>query len=338
MVKISKLVYISFFLPLICISQTLTGRVIDKVTKQPLETVAVYFDNTTVGTTTDEKGEFSISYTEAIQSTLVISYLGYEKVLIPDFRTQNNITIEMVEANNELDEVLIAYDDGLTRKQKLRLFRKEFLGSSRFGKSCKILNESDIILNYNKQEKVLYASAKVPIIVKNKALQYEVNFDLKDFAIEFRYVDASVNEFVLKTVAFQGTTFYKNLKNADRKKTLKNRAKAYKGSIQHFMRSLYNENLKDENYSIYYRGFKVDEWTYFKIEKVKDSPYKKVVLIDKVSILYDKKFQSSLRVLVPEFFVNSYGYYLPILGIYFSGDMGNQRLGDMLPFDYDLND
>ncbi|MBV7269002.1 carboxypeptidase-like regulatory domain-containing protein [Winogradskyella luteola] len=325
-------------LPCICGSQVIKGKIIDKATKQPLETVAVYFDNTTIGTTTDEKGEFSISYTEAIQSTLVISYLGYEKVLISDFRNQNNITIEMVEADNELDEVLIEYDDGLTRKQKLRLFKKEFLGSSTFGKSCTILNEDDIILNYDKQDRTLHASARVPIVVKNKALQYEVNFDVKDFEIEFRYVDPSINKFVLKKVAFQGTSFYKNLEKADRKKTLKNREKAYKGSIQHFMRSLYKENIRDEGYRIFSGKFMVNEWAHFRIEKSKDSSYKKVVLKDKVSILYDKKFQSSLEVLVPEFFVNSYGYYLPILGVYFSGEMGSQRLGDMLPFDYELKD
>ena len=111
----------------------LTGRVIDKITQQPVETVSVYFNNTTIGTTTNSNGEFSIDYTDAVQSTLVISYLGFEKVLISDYRSQNNISVELVEADNALEEVHLEYDDGLTRRQKLRLFLKGFLGTSKFG-------------------------------------------------------------------------------------------------------------------------------------------------------------------------------------------------------------
>ena len=79
---ISRISLIAFLLPLFCISQTFKGRIIDKVTQLPIETVAVYFDNTTIGTTSKENGEFSITYLDAVQSTLVISYLGYEKVFI----------------------------------------------------------------------------------------------------------------------------------------------------------------------------------------------------------------------------------------------------------------
>tara|TARA_R110002033_G_scaffold43675_8_gene85736 strand:+ start:11065 stop:11379 length:315 start_codon:yes stop_codon:yes gene_type:complete len=102
---INKLSLLFSILPLFCFSQTLTGIVVDKATQQPIETVAVYFDNTTIGTTTDSQGEFSIDYTDAVQSTLVISYLGFEKIFVSDFRTKNNIKVELVEADNALDEV-----------------------------------------------------------------------------------------------------------------------------------------------------------------------------------------------------------------------------------------
>ncbi len=97
--RISRICFLSLISPLFCISQTFYGRVIDKITQQPIETAAVYFDNTTIGTTTNEKGEFTIAYTDAVQSTLVLSYLGYELVLISDYRTRSNIIIELVEAN-----------------------------------------------------------------------------------------------------------------------------------------------------------------------------------------------------------------------------------------------
>lgn len=56
--RINKASLFIFMLPLFCISQTFTGRVVDKMTQQPIETVSVYFDNTTIGTTTNDKGQF----------------------------------------------------------------------------------------------------------------------------------------------------------------------------------------------------------------------------------------------------------------------------------------
>ncbi len=335
---ISKICIFIFLLPLCCLSQTLVGRVIDKVSQEPVETVAVYFDNTTIGTTTNENGEFSIAYTDAVQSTLVISYLGYEKVFITDYRNRNNVTIELTEATNSLDEVYIEYDDGLTRRQKLRLFRKEFLGTSEFGKSCKILNEDDLILKYDKMSKSLYASSKVPLRILNKALQYEVAFDIIDFEVIYRYIDLNTRTFTANSVSYFGTNFYKNLKDSKEKKTIKNRASAYKGSVQHFMRSLFNENIREEGYAIYHDKFRVEEWDYFTIEPVIDSDFKKVTLSDKVSILFNKKAQSELVQDISEFFVDTYGNYTPIIGLYFGGAMGSQRVGDTVPSDYGLSD
>lgn len=336
--RINKASIIAFILPLFCFSQTFTGRVLDRLTQQPIETVSVYFDNTIIGTTTNDKGEFSISYTDAVQSTLVISYLGYNKVLISDFRSKNNVVIELVEADNALDEVYLEYDDGLTRRQKLRLFRKEFLGNSKFGKSCKILNEDDLILKYDKRKKDLYASCKVPLKVLNKSLQYEISYDLIDFEVNFKYANLKTREFTVNSVVYFGTSFYKELENFKKNKSIKNREQAYSGSVQHFMRSLYNKNLKDEGYLVFYDGFVVNEWSYFTVEAAENTDFKKVSLKENVSILYDKDFQSELQLEIDEFFIDTYGNYAPIIGVYFSGVMGNQRVGDTLPLDYGLYD
>ena len=109
-------------------SQILSGKVFDIKTKQPLMAVSIYFDNTTIGTTTDEFGNFNIEYSDAIQSNLIISYLGYETVIVSDYRSKSNITVKLKEALNQLNEVVVYADDGLSRKQKIKLFRKQFLG------------------------------------------------------------------------------------------------------------------------------------------------------------------------------------------------------------------
>lgn len=335
---INRLIYLFLVLPLVTFSQTITGRVIDQSTQKPLETVTVYFDNTTIGTTTNANGDFTISFSDAIQSNLVISYLGYETQVITDYRVKTSFTVALKPSAIDLDEIILDFDDGLTRKQKLKLFRKEFLGMSKYALSCKILNESDIILRWDKQSKTLYASSDMPIRIKNKALQYELSFDIIDFEANYSYVNLKTQEFVLDKVTYAGTSYYKDLEKADKKSTKRKREKVYKGSVQHFMRSLYNKTLRDEGYQIFHRGFQVNEWTYFTLKPQEGTSLKEVLLKDKVSILFDKNEQSDIYLNVNSFLVDAYGNYSNIRGIFFNGTMGSQRVGDTLPLDYGLKE
>lgn len=338
--SLSVAVSILFF-TLGCYSQTetLKGTVRDAKTNSPLEMVAVYFDNTTIGTTTNSQGEFEIEYANAMQSTLVISYLGYEKVYISNYRQEKDITINLIEANNELDEVYIAYDDGLTRQQKLRLFKQFFLGTTRFGRSCKILNEEDIYLRYDNNDKTLSASSKEPIKIYNKGLGYNVNYDLNDFELEFRYIDAKAKKFTYNSAYYLGTVLFKDLNiEKPKKRIIKRREEVFKGSVQHFMRSLFNEDLASQKYTIFKQGFKVKQSDVFKITAFDKINKKRVILDGRISILFDERTQSDMFLDedLESFTVDAHGHYTPILGIYFTGYMNQLRVGDMLPLDYGL--
>jgi len=326
----SKLTF--FFLVFSCLTghaQTLTGRVIDAATKAPLETVSIYFDNTTIGTTTNQNGEFSIDYNDAVQSTLVISFLGFESVFISDYRNLSDIKVELKEAINELDEVIIDADDGMSRAKKLKWFRKEFLGRSEFGKSCKILNETDLRFRYNKRNRTLIAWSKKPILVKNKGLQYEISFDIVDFEI-------IIGNWNAKSVIYSGTTFFKDLDPKGKRKTLKNRASAYKGSVQHFMRALYTKNFEKEGYIFGVRGFLVMPFDFFSISKANDIGVKTVSLKKKLDIFYEDGSESIIQTTGDSFMVDQFGNYEAIPNVLFGGYMGSQRIGDTLPLDYGL--
>ena len=136
------------------------------------------------------------------------------------------------------------------------------------------MNEDDLILKYDKINKALYTSSIAPVRVENKALQYEVAFDIIDFEIDFRYVDIENKVFNIQKVMISGTTFYKDMKDAGKTKTIKNRDKAYKGSIQHFMRSLYGLTLEDEGFIFGKKGFKVNWFDFFTIGDIDINGYK----------------------------------------------------------------
>ncbi len=328
------------YLFLVCttaVAQTVTGIVLDAETNKPIETAAIYFDNTTFGVITNSKGEFSIQYSKAIQSPLIISFLGYKKQVINNYRENKKLTILLEENHESLDEVVVNADDGLTRKQKLRFFRNELLGTSRFGNSCTILNEDDIIIRYNKKERILTAYSKAPLQIENKALQYLISYDITTFTLKFYPPNPSVSKFDVKSVGFYGTTYYQNLKIFNEKKAHKNREKAYAGSRLQFMRALYARELTDNKFRIFAKKSPVNPWDYFKIESKDNSEIKRVSLEQPLNILFNSWEKSRIEFLTPSIFIDFFGNYTNVDKIRFSGAMGQQRVGEFLPFDYGLN-
>ena len=335
---IEYILFLILIFPFFTNAQTITGVIIDAKTKQPIETVNVFFDNTTVGTTTNSKGEFSITYTDKIRTTLVISYLGYEKQYFNNYRELTYLSISLEEDLSLLDEVVINANDGLTRKQKLRLFRQEFLGQTANGKSCKILNEDALILRYDKPKKTLTVSSIEPLIIKNKNLRYNTTFDIIDFQILFRYANGKTNEFNVNQVTYEGTTFYKNIEGSERKKISKRREKSYLGSTQHFLRALYSGSLKKEGFQFYYKGMVIPENKYVRVSEIKNSDFKKVEIIGKIGIVFKGNIKSGIQLFNTDHFeIDQYGNYSPIQGVMFSGAISEKRVGDLLPFDFELN-
>ena len=318
-------------------SQEISGTVLDAKTKAPIETAVIYFDNTTKGTVTNSNGRFSIEYSDAIQSPLIISFLGYKKQIIKNYRTLKSINIQLEEAHELLNEVLINANDGLTREEKLKVFRKEFLGSSKYGKSCTILNEDVIKLKYIKKEQRLIAHSTVPLKIKNLGLQYLVTYNLSSFSAQFSHSNPKKNNFEVNAVGFLGNPYYQNISNFNNKKALINRKKVFQGSTYHFMRALYSGNLEKEKFKIFHNKIKVDIKNVFDIEFYNNTAIKKVTPNKKsVIILFKNKHTSKIEVLTPYFLVDVYGNYTKVPKINFSGYLGSKRFGDLLPLDYGL--
>lgn len=335
--KIKLLILACVSMTLFGYSQKVTGVVLDAKTKEPIETATVYFNNTTRGTITNNKGEFSLEYSDAIQSPLVISFLGYKKQLIANYRTQGSLIIQLKEVKEVLDEVFISHNDGLTREEKLKIFKKEFLGTSKFGKSCTILNDDALVLKYLQKEKRLVAHSASPLKIINKRLQYTISYDLNSFSAEFTDTPTTKNNFKLLGVSFTGNPYYQDMVDFDKKKARRNRKKSYQGSSYHFMRSLYADKLKKQKFRLFEKRNEKDTKDVFNITFKDSTAIKKVVPNKKsIVIVYDNKDISKVNILVPHFLIDVYGNYTEVPKIQFSGDIGSKRLGDMLPLDYNL--
>jgi CarboxypepD_reg-like domain len=331
-----RAVFTLFFLFVykISLSQEISGVVIAGKTNQPLEGASVYFNNTTIGTTTNYNGEFILEYKKAIKTPLIVSFLGYETVILHNFSTSSKLKIYLNEATNVLNEVILSSKDDWPRKLKLKEFRKNFLGESENGLASKILNEEDIALSYNKSEKQLLAWSNVPIIIKNNHLKYLITVDLQSFEVNYSYVSKNKKHVKVRYVYYSGRNFYKSMQDFPSKSTIDKRLDTYFGSTLHFMRSLASQNLENEHFKLYIGNIPYKVEKFISVSPIDSTGGVTVILKDKFSVIYNSKKRSYIEYKTPKFYIDNFGNHSPPEVIRFGGDFGRQRMGDTLPLDF----
>src|SRR4030065_1573316 len=61
------------------------------------------------------------------------------------------------------------------------MFRRQFLGETVNAYTCKIMNESDLVFQYDENRLLLTAYSLRPLIISNKSLGYQITFYLDAF-------------------------------------------------------------------------------------------------------------------------------------------------------------
>ena len=320
------------------------GKVLDQKSNEPLEGVSIYFDGTTIGSTTNQLGSFTIETEKSIEVPLVVSFLGYKtRILNKSDLKKDNLIIYLEVSPMALEEVVIE-EDNWSREKKWKYFKQEFIGKGEASRLCKFLNPKDIRLVYSKSENKLFASAKEPIQIINKSLGYKIDYNLKDFEIGFVGNDNFIR---VERVFYSGTSRFKEINQKKiKKKHIKARQKTYNGSFLHFMRSLASESLAENNFLLYIKPksrssmfMGISPSAVFKIKKLKNNQTEVVInRMGKIVITYDGYSQSGITLedKITTFKVDGYGNHYPIYKLLVSGEFGNNRISSMLPSNYGI--
>lgn len=316
-------------------AQTLAGAVYDEKTKEPLYGVSVYFDGTTNGTATNAEGKFLISYKASTESALVISYLGYDSQIFDVRKLTNGVKIYLKPKKESLGVVYIE-NDPWSRKKKMAIFRREFLGNTDGASKCKILNEDDIEVVFNPSSKILTAYASKPILIKNKHLGYTISYNMEEFEANLSVFKNEYRD--TNRVYIEGTSFYTELNDKLRNRHAKNRDVEFGQSILNFMRSLANKKLEENRFQIFHRGFIVPPYKYFDIIKEDDKITKIDMKTRKLTIVYDRFHKSFMEIPYDNkvFYINEFGNFSPPKKLSFGGFFGEKRIANTLPLDYNL--
>ena len=231
-------------------AQVYISGVVYDIDNNPLEGASVYINNTSLGTTTNDKGEFSLNLPKGIYQ-LVVSYIGYnpEKYTLNTVTHTEPIQFKLIEKDNMLDEVVIKKKIPLAKNSfYFRLFKKHFIGQSRFARNCKISNKNVLYYYFDTTDNVLVVSASEPVIIVNKALGYRIAYDLIEF------------ELTPSRIKYSGYVKFSELdgSNRNKEKWFGNRIQSYNGSKMHFLRSVLNAKVEQEGYIVDYFSRRVN--------------------------------------------------------------------------------
>lgn len=315
-------------------SQEIEGLVFDQETNNPIEGASVFFDNTTVGTTTNRYGEFNLTKIKDLKTNLIVHHIGYGAYSLSVDEIHGTMKINLTPSYIELEEVVVSSDDDWSRELKLAEFKKQYLGNSENGKHCQIINEEDLILTYSIKYKKLTARSISPVYIKNTRLKYLIMTDLKSFLVRYRKVSKNKKRTDVLGVFYQGSNRYENYDTLNLPGTLKLREDAYGGSVLHFMRALSRGELSEEGYEISTNGIIADPKVFFSIEPTRVLGQKKVNISRRFQVVYKHTKVSAIDVSESSFFIDAFGNHSPVQNVKFGGDFGNQRMGDALPLDF----
>jgi hypothetical protein len=223
---------------------TVTGTVLDSATREPLSAASVFCQNTTMGTTTNKEGAFSLTLKSGGYD-LIFSYTGYVTQIVRIGEGENKqLTILLLKEDKSLGEVVLRNSnevtDGLAKYGDF--FFKNFIGSTPNAAQCEIINPEVLKFYYYKRSNKLKVLATDAIQINNKALGYNMRYQLDSFVY---YYNTDIN-------LYRGYCLYTEMEgDMDTRKTwIGNRNKAYYGSRLHFMRSYYDSSIVEDGWII----------------------------------------------------------------------------------------
>ena len=326
-------------------SYIIEGTLYDAGTKETIPGVVVYFNGTSIHTTSDKDGYFRIATETRINTILIFSHLLYESLIIENPFEYTEKTFYLKEKVNMLQATVVT-TELMSREEMMHIFKEHLIGDSMAGASCVILNEEDIRLHYNSEKEQLQAFLVSPLVIENKYLGYHVTYDLHEFTIQYNETPNGPKIPVHTTCI--GTTSFVDTKPYDLKTTTR-RNDAYVRSTAYFWKNLVEDNLKEAKFKIYQQNKQVEQGQYFTILSGESNstvylsspslknrnPYginKPVFGV--IRVFFNNQHETEIVFLTGQLSVDEFGNIDPIDKVVYFGDMGNQRIGEMLPIDF----
>tara|TARA_B110001454_G_scaffold206151_1_gene216314 strand:+ start:373 stop:1290 length:918 start_codon:yes stop_codon:yes gene_type:complete len=167
--SINNLIFLLFILPLGGFSQSISGKVVDAKSKEPLPYANIVLLHKNKGVTTSENGLYSFDIKGETEDSILISYLGYasQEITLKQFsdKFDNVLNIALIENTSLIDEVVLSVKKAkYTSRKKIGISKDlfKFGFSVPFGfESCTLIKNpsfrdgkvDELILFFKKEPK-----------------------------------------------------------------------------------------------------------------------------------------------------------------------------------------
>lgn len=224
----------------------ITGTVVNATTGTTIASASIFINGTSKGTVSNSIGHFALTDVPSKGSyELVISSIGYTTLIFPFSADSLPIAliIQLKPKVTELESIVVEpwEKDGWAKWG--RLFTESFVGTTAASRQCVIKNYKALRFRYSRKTNILVAVADEPLIIENKALGYRIQYQLEDFIYNMKE----------RTLLFVGYTLFEDMsedRNRIPRRWINNRKHAYAGSMMHFMRSLYTNQLAKDGFEV----------------------------------------------------------------------------------------
>lgn len=196
----------------------------------------IYLDGTKISTISSNDGSFKLDVQGQKTGNLIFQKDNYETNIFPLNQAIGKSVKVIINPQKEIEEVVIIPYTEKAYKDFINYFLDKFIGFDR--DDVKIKNQRTLKFSYDKKNKFLKVKAPQTLIIENKKLGYTIQYNLINFQADFNK----------KTTSYLGTSFFKE--TSSKKEIILNRMNAYKGSLMHFLRSLYSNELEKEGFIV----------------------------------------------------------------------------------------
>ncbi|WP_336704123.1 carboxypeptidase-like regulatory domain-containing protein [Chryseobacterium indologenes] len=216
-------------------AQFVKGTVVND-TGQRISGVTIYLDGTKTGSVSKEDGSFTLNVSTLKYGNIVFQKEDYETFTIGLPDVMNKTLKVVLTKTNAIEEIRLVPYTSEAYQNYINYFLDTFIGNNR--DDVKIKNQKSLKFSYDKKNKLLKVKAPNTLIIENKNLGYEINYNLMTYSADFNS----------KMVNYTGTSFFKETKNTDKVKL--NRMNAYEGSQLHFFRSIYENKIVEAGFVV----------------------------------------------------------------------------------------
>ncbi|KMQ58701.1 hypothetical protein ACM46_22035 [Chryseobacterium angstadtii] len=198
--------------------------------------VSIYIDGTKMGTVSKEDGSFSLSLSSDNPGNIVFQKDDYDTFTTSVSGVINKTLKVVLTQTNAIEEIRLVPYTSEAYKNYINYFLDTFIGADR--DNVRIKNQKSLKFSYDKKNKFLKVKAPNTLIIENKNLGYEIQYNLISYSLDLNN----------NMINYTGTSFFKETKNTDKIKL--NRMNAYDGSLLHFFRSIYENKITEEKFIV----------------------------------------------------------------------------------------